>query len=165
MGYLEQAFLLFSIPGFSFKVREQQKSAKKIYCCDNGFFQAKAFRFSENTGKLFENAVAVELRRREMDGKCRVFYYKNQKQEEVDFVIQHELKITQLVQVCYSLSEPKVKEREVRGLLKASAELACKKSIVITNDVESIETHTWFGNAGEIEFIPLWKWLQDNSHV
>ena len=162
MGYLEEAYLLFSIPRFSFKVREQQKSGKKIYCYDNGYFQAKAFRFSENTGKLFENAVAIELRRREMEGKCRIFYYKNQKQEEVDFIIQQGLKITQLIQVCYSLSEPKVKEREIRALLKAGAELECQKLIIITNDLDLIEKHRWFGNAGEIEFIPLWKWLLTN---
>jgi len=159
MGYLEEAFLLFSVPRFSFKVKEQQKSGKKIYCYDNGFFQAKAFRFSENNGKLFENTVAVELRRREMEGKCRLFYYKSQKQEEVDFVIQQDLKITQLIQVCYSLSEPKVREREIKGLIKAGDELKCDKLIIITNDVEAIEKHTWFGNAGEIVFIPLWKWL------
>ena len=163
MGYLEEAFLLFSIPRFSFKIKEQQKSAKKIYCYDNGFFQAKAFRFSENNGKLFENAVAIELKRQEMNGKCRIFYYKNQKQEEVDFVIQQDLKITRLIQVCYSFSEPKVREREIRGLLKASIDLNCKKMIVITNDVESKEYHSWFGNGGEIEFIPLWKWFLTND--
>jgi len=163
MGYLEEAFLLFTVPRFSFKVREQQKSGKKVYCYDNGYFQAKAFRFSQNTGKLFENAVAVALRRREMEGKCRLFYYKNQKQEEVDFVIQQELKITQLVQVCYSLSEPKVKEREIRALLKASAELECNTLIIVTNDFEATEKHTWFGHAGEIEFVPLWKWLLLND--
>jgi hypothetical protein len=159
MGYLEEAFLLFSVPRFSFKVREQQKSGKKIYCYDNGFFQAKAFRFSENHGKLFENAVAIELRRREMDGKCRLFYYKNQKQEEVDFVVQQGLKVTQLIQVCFALSEPKVKEREIRSLLKASAELDCNELIIITNDLEDVEKHTWFGNTGNIKFIPLWKWF------
>jgi predicted AAA+ superfamily ATPase len=94
-----------------------------------------------------------------MEGKCRIFYYKNQKQEEVDFVIQQGLKITQLIQVCYSLSEPKVKEREIRGLLKASTELECRNLIIITNDLEVIENHTWFGNAGVIQFIPLWKWF------
>jgi len=159
MGFLEEAFLLFRIPRFSFKVKEQKISGKKIYCYDNGYFQAKAFRFSQNTGKLFENAVAIELRRRKMAGNCRLFYYKNQKGEEVDFVIQQGLKITQLIQVCYSFSEPKVKEREIRALLKASAELDCHKLMVITHDVEATEKHSWFGNTGEIEFIPLWKWF------
>ena len=159
MSYLEQAFLLFSVPRFSYKVTEQQNSGRKIYCYDNGYFQAKAFRFSENQGKLFENAVAIELRHREMEGNGRLFYYKNQKQEEVDFVIQKGLKITQLIQVCYSLSGPKVKDREVRALIKASAELNCSNMTIITNDLEGIETHSWFGNTGEITFIPLWKWF------
>jgi predicted AAA+ superfamily ATPase len=158
-GYLEEAFLLFSIPRFSFKVREQVKSAKKIYCYDNGFFLAKAFRFSDNYGKLFENAVAVELLRREMDGQCRIYYHKNQKQEEVDFVIMKGLRITQLIQVCYSFSELNVKEREIRSLLKAGAELKCDRLTIVTNDFEGTESHSWFGHSGDIEFIPLWKWL------
>lgn len=159
LGYLEEAFLLFSIPRFSYKITEQQKASKKIYCYDNGYFQAKAFKFSLNTGKLFENTVAIELKRREYEGELRLFYYKNQKQEEVDFVLQQEMKITQLIQVCYSISEPKTKEREIRSLLKASIELQCKRLIVITNDYEQTEQQSWFGNSGEIEFIPLWKWL------
>jgi len=159
MGYLEEAYLFFSIPRFFYKVREQQKSGKKIYCYDNGFFQAKAFRFSENTGKLFENTVAIELKRREMEGKCRIFYYKNRNQEEVDFIIQQGLKITQLIQVCYLFSEQKVKEREIRALLKASSELECDQLMIITRDLDFTEKHTWFGNEGEINFIPLWKWL------
>jgi predicted AAA+ superfamily ATPase len=160
MGYLEEAFLIFEVPLFSYKVSEQRKGSKKIYCYDNGYFQAKAFRFSPNIGKLFENAVAIDLKRREFEGELKLFYYKNQKIEEVDFVIQQELKITQLVQVCYSLAEPKVKEREIRSLLKASVEFQCKRMIVVTNDYEQTEQHSWFGNAGEIEFIPLWKWLE-----
>jgi len=163
LGYLEEAFLIFSIPRFSYKITEQQKASKKIYCYDNGYFQAKAFKFSQNTGKLFENTVAIELKRKEYEGELRLFYYKNQKQEEVDFVLQQELKITQLIQVCYSISEPKIKEREIRSLLKASIELQCKRLIVVTNDYEQTEQHSWFGISGEIEFIPLWKWLTNRE--
>lgn len=160
LGYLEEAFLIFSIPLFSYKVSVQRKASKKIYCYDNGFFQAKAFKFSPNIGKLFENAAAIDLKRREFEGELKLFYHKNQKLEEVDFVVQQEMKVTQLIQVCYSLTEPKVKEREIRSLLKAGVEFQCKRLIVVTNDFEKIEQHSWFGNTGEIEFIPLWKWLE-----
>jgi len=159
LGYLEQAFLLFTVPRFSYKIKEQRKAGRKIYCYDNGYYKAKAYKFSPNTGKLFENAVAIGLKKEELEGKLRLFYYKNQKQEEVDFVIQKGIKIDMLVQVCSSLSEPKVKEREIRSLLKAGKELQCKSLIVVTNDYEQKENHTWFGHKGEIEFIPLWKWL------
>lgn len=162
LGYLEEAFLLFKVPRFSYKISEQKKAGMKIYCYDNGYFQAKAFKFSPNIGKLFENTVAIELNRRVLNGGVRIFYYKNQKQEEVDFVVQQEMKITHLIQVCYSITEPKVKEREIRSLLKASSELNCARLIVITSDYEQREEHKWFGFTGEIEFIPLWKWLVRN---
>ena len=163
LSYLEGAFLLFSVPRFSFKIAEQVKSAKKIYCYDNGYFQAKAFKFSINTGKLFENMVAIQLKRKELNGELRLFYAKNQNQEEVDFVVQQETKITQLIQVSYSILEPKTKEREIRSLLKAGTEFKCDRLIVITNDYEGTEQHSWFGNSGEIEFIPLWRWLKESE--
>lgn len=159
LGFLEEAFILFSIPRFSYKISEQQKSGRKYYCHDNGYFAAKAFSFSSNTGKLFENTVAIKLKQMELEGSLKLFYYKNQKQEEVDFVVQQELKITQLIQVCYNLSISKVKDREIRSLLKAGTELNCNQLIVITNDFEGTELHSWFGNSGVIKFIPLWKWL------
>ena len=52
LGYLEEAFLFFSIPRFSYKAREQITANRKIYCIDNGFPDAKAPRHSENTGQL-----------------------------------------------------------------------------------------------------------------
>jgi uncharacterized protein len=91
--------------------------------------------------------------------QSKVYYYKNPKHQEVDFVVQQNLKITTLIQVCSSVSDPKVKEREVRSLLNAGTDLNCKRLIVLTNSYEKTEKHTWFGNTGEIEFIPLWKWL------
>jgi hypothetical protein len=159
VGYLEEAFLLFSVPRFSYKMTEQKKTGKKIYCYDNGYFQAKAFRFSPNLGKLFENVVAIELRRREMEGTLKLFYFKNSLGEEVDFVVQQELRITLLIQVCYLISDPKVKTREIRALLNSGNELGCNRLVILTNDFENNETHSWFGKTAEIEFIPLWKWL------
>jgi predicted AAA+ superfamily ATPase len=50
-------------------------------------------------------------------------------------------------------------DREIRSLLKASAELKCERLLVITNDLERTEKHSWFGFEGEVEFIPLWKWF------
>ena len=78
-------------------------------------------------------------------------------------MIQQEMKITQLIQVCYSIAETKVKERETRSLLKAGTEFKCDRLIVITNDYEAKEQLSWFGNTGEIEFIPLWRWLKTDE--
>lgn len=43
LGYLEEAFLLFSIRRFSFKLKEQMSFNKKIYCVDNGLIAGNAF--------------------------------------------------------------------------------------------------------------------------
>jgi predicted AAA+ superfamily ATPase len=163
LGFLGEAFLFFKIPRFSFKVREQIKSAQKIYCYDNGFYLAKAFLLSPNTGKLFENAVAIELMRRAVEDERSIFYWKNDLKEEVDFVVRAGMRTEALIQVCADISDPKVKARETRSLLKAGAALDCKRLIVITNDSETTELYQWFGLNAEIEFVPIWKWLLDRK--
>lgn len=159
IGYLEEAFVLFQINRFSFKLREQLSSNKKVYCVDSGLIYAKAFETSENLGRAYENTVAIEIKKREVSCRRKIYYWKNIQQEEVDFVIVEGTKVVQLIQVCYDTSEIKVKEREVRALLKAGKELKCKRLLVVTGNYEAEEEIEWFGLKGKIEFIPLWKWL------
>lgn len=157
--YLEEAFLLFTIDRFSFKLKEQTKSKKKIYTYDNGFIYAKAFKLSFDKGRLYENAVAINLKKIESEEGKKIFYWKNPQGEEVDFVIKDGIRVVELVQVCYDISDPKTKEREIKALLKAGKELKCKKLTLITSDYEMEEKVKWFGIKGKITFVPLWKWL------
>jgi hypothetical protein len=87
LGYLTEAFLFFSLPRFSFKEKEQVSANKKCYCIDNGFVTARAIRFPEDRGRLYENLVAIELWKKELMGEIRFWYWKNEQQEEVDFVV------------------------------------------------------------------------------
>jgi len=159
LTYLEESFIFFSLRRFSFKVKEQISSIKKIYCIDNGFIHARAFSSSPNLGKLYENLVAITLKKHELEGKLNFYYWKNQQQEEVDFVVKEGIKIKQLIQVCYNLENKDTKSREVRSLLKAGDELKCKNLLVITSEKEGEEEIEWFGIKGKVKFIPLWKWL------
>lgn len=159
LGYLEESFVLFSLNRFSYKVKEQLSSNKKIYCIDNGFIQAKAFKLSPDMGKLYENSVACKLKKEEVDGKLKFYYWKNQQQEEVDFVIKEGTKVKQLIQVCFNINNLETKNREIRALIKAGKELKCKNLLIITEDTESEEKTEWFGDKAKINFIPLWKWL------
>lgn len=159
LSYLEEAFIFFKVDKFSFKVKEQISSNKKIYCIDPGFVHAKAFKFSPDTGKLWENIVAIELKKLEMSGSASIYYWKSKYQEEVDFVIKRGVKVEQLIQVCQDVNDIKTKEREVRALLKASKELGCKNLLVLTEEYENEEDTSWFGIAGKVKFMPLWKWL------
>ena len=163
LSYLEEAFIFFKLNRFSFKVKEQLASNKKIYCIDNGFISSKAFKFSPDISKLYENSVAIELKKTEMKGNANIYYWKNQQQEEVDFVVKQGTKIKELIQVCYNLEDIKTKEREIRALLKASKDLGCRNLIIVTEDEELEKEAKWFGIKRKIKFIPLWKWLLENE--
>ena len=134
----------------------------KMYCIDNGFIHAKAFKFMPEMGRLYENTVAIELLRQKLSNQSEIYYWKNQQQEEVDFVVKEGLKVRQLIQVCYNLDDIKTKEREIRALLKASKELRCKNLLIITENRDGEESLEWFGIKGKITYIPLWKWLLES---
>ena len=91
------------------------------------------------------------------------YYWKNQQQQEVDFVVKKGLKVEELIQVCYDLKDLDTKQREVRALINASKELKCNNLLVITKDNEGVEDFEWFGVKRKIKFVPLWKWLLEES--
>lgn len=158
-GYLEEAYLFFSLRKFSYKIREQITANRKIYAIDNGMIYAKAFQLSANFGMLYENVVACELLKKAYQTDSSIFYYKNAQSEEVDFVIKQGTKVRQLIQVCYDINKPTTNKRELRSLLKAGKELKCNDLVLINSDIEKTETVEWFGIKGKIKFLPLWKWL------
>ncbi|MBI5473347.1 MAG: ATP-binding protein [Ignavibacteriae bacterium] len=162
LSYLEEAFLIFSINRFSFKVKEQVASNKKLYCIDNGFIHARAFKTSPDYGRLCENVVAIELRRRELNGEFRFTFWKNAQQEEVDFVLREGTQTRQLIQVCTNIDAASTRVRELRSLLKASKELKCDDLLVLTGSYEATETTDWFGIHRVVKFTPIWKWLLEN---
>ena len=163
LHYLEEAFLFFSVPRFSFKVKEQLSSQKKIYCIDNGFISLKGFRVSGNKGKLYENLVAIALKYQEFQENLRVFYWKNAQGEEVDFVIHRERQVSELIQVCVDAQGPVTRQREMKALVKAGRDLKCDRLLLLTREEEGEEEIEWFGMKGVVRIMPLWKWLLDQE--
>ncbi len=161
LGYLEEAYLLFTLERFSYKTKQTSQN-KKIYCYDNGIITAKAFQASQNYGKLLENLIAIHLKRKATENGTKLYYWRNQQGEEVDFVIHEGLTVTKLIQACYDPSKPDTKKREIRALINASKETKCKNLYIITYDYESQEEHEWFGTKAKIHFIPAWKWLLES---
>ena len=151
IGYLEDAFLIFTINCFSYSLRQQIAAPKKVYCIDNGLVNAISFQFSKNKGKFLENLVFCELNRR---GK-EIYYYKTQNNLEVDFLIKKGTKVDMLIQVIQSLSNDKVYEREINPLILAMDELKVKKAFVLTEDEErEIKL-----KGKRIVVMPIYKWL------
>ena len=155
ISYIENSYFAFSLPIFSYKIKDQMQYPKKIYFIDNAFINSISTKFSNNLGRLYENIVAVELKRR----KKECCYWKNIEKEEVDFVIKNDSKAGQLIQVCYDISETDTKKREIRALLKASKDLKCKNLLLINHDYFGEEELEWFGIKRKVKFVPLWKWL------
>ncbi len=155
-GYLEQSYLLFFLKRFSFKIKEQEKSPRKIYSVDTGMANAIGFRNSENAGRAAENAVFLALKRRQaVNPGLELYYWKDDYHKEVDFILKDNLKVTRLIQVCWNMDAPKTRDREIKNLLKAASIFKEAKLLVISGDREGEEV---IGDK-VIKFAPLWKWL------
>ncbi len=153
---LEEAFLIFFIKIFNPLVKKQEKVSRKVYSIDVGLSNAIGFKIEESIGKLMENIVAIELKRR--NPLLEIYYWKEYGKaegKEVDFVVRENFNVKQLIQVTYVSSKDEVEKRETEALIKASDLLKCEDLLVITWDYEdTVES----GNK-KIKFMPLWKWL------
>lgn len=148
ISYLNNAFLFFELQKFDFSVKKQLNAPKKVYIIDPAFSQVIGFNISSNKGKLLENIIFIELKRRNKE----IYYYHGK--GECDFLTKEGAKISEAIQVCYTLDENN-KEREVNGLVEAMEKLKIKKGIIITHEQEE-EIKT---NGTIIKVVPAFKWL------
>ncbi|MBU1045808.1 ATP-binding protein [Patescibacteria group bacterium] len=156
LSYIENSYFAESVPIFSYKVKNQLQYPRKIYFVDNGFITALSTKFSKDFGRLYENLVFQELKRR-TGYQTEIFYWKDRTGREVDFVLRDRLKIKKLIQVCYDINDSTTRDREIKSLLRASKELKCDNLMIINQDIEKVEEM----KDKEIKFIPLWKWLME----
>jgi predicted AAA+ superfamily ATPase len=154
--YLASSYLFFFVKRFSFSVKEQENSPRKVYSIDNGFVGVIGFNFTEIRGRLLENLVACELlRKTNMGRNTELHYWKSAASErEVDFILKEGKKIS-AIQVAYDVSAINAKEREVGGLTECAKELGIKNGLVVTHDYKSIETV----NGIMIEYMPIYEWV------
>lgn len=155
LEYLHDAYLIFPLRKFSYSLKEIEQSIPKMYSIDNGLAGVFNTEFQESIGRLMENAVFIELRKSGLVENKNIFYYKTADGKEADFCIREGSHFNQLIQVCYDISDIGTKEREIKGLLKASEELRCDNLLIITWDYEAEEA----AGKKKIVYAPLWKWL------
>ncbi|ASJ08222.1 ATPase [Thermococcus siculi] len=146
LRYLNECYFLFPVEVYSPKVRLRIGHPKKLYFVDNSFLTFLSVKFSENLGRLMENTLFLELRRR---GK-EVNYILGEKWE-VDFALPDE---ETLIQVSYSLNDPETIRRELRAIKAARRETGWKKAYIINWDVEK--------EIDGIRLIPLWRFLLED---
>ncbi len=129
----------------------------------------KSLLHRQRLGKQYR--LQVKQRPRQANGKHRIhratekkalpqlrlglYYWKDHRGREVDFVVKTAETAKQLIQVTYISTKNEVETRELDAFEISSSELKCENLLVITWDFEetiSIGDKT-------VRFIPLWKWL------
>jgi len=147
--WLEDSYVLFSMPRFSWSLKSVSINPKKIYCIDTGFAQANSLSFSEDTGRLLENCVYLALRRKYKE----IYYFKDK--GECDFIVKEAQDILHIIQVCTEIN-PDNKAREVNGLLAALTFFSKTEGLILTLNQEDV----LMINDVKVRLLPVWKWLQ-----
>ncbi len=147
LSFMGDINFLFLISKYG-KLKEQFVNPKKIYVVDTGLINAVSFKVLANIGRLYENAVLVELKRRGNE----VYYWK--KKYECDFIVKEREKVVQAIQVCYEITRDN-KNREINGIIEVIREFDLGEGLIITGDLEEDE----LVEGMKIHYKPLWKWL------
>jgi uncharacterized protein len=155
LSCLEEVNFVRLVRRFDFSLKKQTVNPKKAYCIDTGLVTAVSFQFSENRGRYIENLAFLELLRRRKE----IYYYRDSKENEVDFLITEKGRPRELIQACAYLKKGETREREVGALLGAAKQFKIKKCLILTED----QKDDFIEDGLKIRVLPLWQWLLGSS--
>lgn len=149
LEYVQNIYLALTLQKYDNSLINKELGEKKIYSIDIGLNNATEFRFSDDIGKSLENAVFLELKRKEFD----IYYYRTSK-SECDFLVFDKNTISDVIQVTFDMSDENTKNREIKGLIEACRNFDLKSGTIITFDSED----ELIKNDIKIKIIPFYKW-------
>lgn len=149
-SYLENAYLIFFVPVFSYSQKVQLVTPRKVYAIDTGLAGFIGSSFTENYGRKLENVVFLHLRR-----KYKEIFYFNDKLNECDFVVVENRKVTEVIQVCYELTHDN-QEREFKGINTVIEALNPQKANIITFN----QTDSYYYNEQLVNIIPFSDFIE-----
>jgi len=155
LDYFSESFLMFLVPIYTPKVKEQMLYPKKLYCIDTGLINAVSFKFSEDLGRLAENLIFIELLRLQLEKTTLEIYYWKADNKEVDFVLKSGPSVIELLQICWEVNEPNTKKRERDNLLSAMNDFELDHGLILNFDYEHVEKL----GSKKIRYVPIWKFL------
>lgn len=126
LTYIEDAYLIFTVPLYAESIRKVQNNPKKIYAIDVGMANANLLQRLKNQGRALENLIYLDLRRR----GDTIYYYITQEGYEVDFLVKTRLGELKLYQVAFDIESSETLEREMRALRAAEKELGVTGELI-----------------------------------
>jgi predicted AAA+ superfamily ATPase len=146
LDFLEESFLIFKVLKYDYSLKKRQINPRKIYAVDTGLVRVNSYQPDRDLGRLLENIVFLELRRKSQE----IYYHKQKK--ECDLIELQKGKPVQSIQVCWELNDDNL-VRELEGLREAISYTKAEKGIILTYNQED-----------EVEgfpVVPVWKWLDE----
>jgi predicted AAA+ superfamily ATPase len=148
LQYYEASYLFYYLKKFDYSVKKQIMNSRKVFAVDNAIPNRLGFRFSENKGRLLENAVFIELQRR----GCELYYFSEK--YECDFLVKENLNIIEAIQVTYEINAANF-NREIGGLVEAIQTFNIPKATLIV-----FEDYKYPVNLPkEVSVITAYEWL------
>ncbi len=144
LKYLCEAYAFYKVQRYDIRGKRYLASQDKYYLSDHSFRLAKMGERWKDTGSIYENIVAIELKRRGYE-----VYVGEMRDSEIDFVaIKNGNKL--YIQVSYLMTEQATMEREVKPLMNIPG--GYQKLLIA-------ETHQPRQNYEGIQIVDIADWL------
>jgi len=144
LNWLEDSYLLFFLPRFSYSAKSVAVNPRKVYAIDNGLVNANSLSFTDDAGRLLENIVYLYLRQQP---NLNLYYFRENK--ECDFVVFEKRNCKAVIQACMEINSDN-QHRETDGLLEAMHFFKLKEGTIVTlNQKDTLQK-----NGNTINIIP-----------
>ena len=159
LGWMEDAYALFTLRLFDASLSRQNANAKKIYAIDHALVRSTSTGILVNDGHLLENLVFIDRRRRNLN----IHYCRTSTGREVDFVWRDVKGDLTFLQVALQAPEGSdTLTREVAALRDALREYPGSRALLVTMDTAPRRIEL---PEGVVEAMPVWQYLLENQNA
>jgi predicted AAA+ superfamily ATPase len=152
LSWLEDSYVFFFLPRFSWSAKSSSVNPRKVYAIDNGMINANSLSFSKDKGRLLENTVYLFLRQT----YSSIFYFREN--AECDFVVFSDAKPFMLIQVCEEVHNEN-KDREIKGLVEAMSYFKLSEGLIVTKH----QKDSLLLDKYHIRIIPAYEFMTEDS--